>query len=543
MNIPRRTKRNTLILTSLVLIASWMIVYLFLMYQFENSIEKQFYNLSQSSEKLFYLNIQEQEQSFELKLENIVSAKGLSEAVAKGDYSQLHAIVSPYYKRLKGGSKNVDILTFRSSEGITLYRAHMPEYYGDKVDERRTLISDTDKLQVSLHGFEAGKLEMTFRITKPIFYQDKYVGNVELGIDPTSYIKDFNAIFKIEIGVAIHKSLLSLMNNSDVAAINSDYVLVSGSKKLQEYFKENVDKRSALFKVKMDIPLKNHLSETLGYLVIGYDTSTLFQKDREFMFRLFAMLVLMVLVVGVILHLGFEKILLEFTNQLYRDNLTGLKNREALNRALFSKESHMLILSNIKEFSLINELYGVGIGNEVLIQAGKAFEDFASVYGCDTFHVSSDEYVLLKKSENFDTDYYNALLEDLYQTIRSFEIRVEGLDESISIEIYSGLAFGASHALEEAQMALIKAKSRSLPYLAYSSNIDTKERSGSIIQFKRTIRYALEHKNVVPCFQPITNKEGKIIKYEALIRIFEKEYGVDEFQGYYFSKPLDLINN
>jgi len=80
-------------------------------------------------------------------------------------------------------------------------------------------------------------------------------------------------------------------------------------------------------------------------------------------------------------------------------------------------------------------------------------------------------------------------------------------------------------------MALKKTKASSASYLAYTKQVDTKERSEDLLQMRHSIRYALEHKNVVPFFQPITNAQGETTKYESLIRIVEFKNGIKEVLG------------
>ena len=165
------------------------------------------------------------------------------------------------------------------------------------------------------------------------------------------------------------------------------------------------------------------------------------------------------------------------------------------------------------------------IGNEVLVQVGESFKELSYKYGLEVFRIASDEYVLTKEEESFDVRNYNDLILEMQKHINSLEIWVDGLDEAISIEIYSGVAHDHSHYLVDAQMALKMAKEGALPYLVYTQKLDTKKRSEKIIQIKRTIRYALEHKNVIPFFQPICDKDGAVIKYEALVRIVEFDDG------------------
>ncbi|DAB28783.1 MAG: diguanylate cyclase [Sulfurimonas sp. RIFOXYD12_FULL_33_39] len=525
MNTPAKTKRNTLILTSAILVLSWAVMYQFLEYKLKESINEQFQRVAKSTEALFEINMKNDKIEFEYKLDDIVASEGLAKAIANRDYAQINSIVSPQYKRLKLAKKAVNILTFRSVDGVTLFRAHKPEYFGDTLNEKRTLITDTNTLHRSFGGFEVGKFEMTYRITKPIFYNQEYVGNVELGISPTEFLKDLNSIFKAEMGIIIDKSLLEIMMDKSTTAIDERYILINNAQNIKKYFLQNDKNSSKLYRVDMNISLENHLSQKLGYLVVGLDISDIVKKDEEFIYTLFFMVVIMMFASGAVLHQGFNKMLNYFSRQVYTDHLTGLLNRHSLNDALYSKDTKLLILSNIKEFSLINELYGVDVGNEVLIQVADAFRHFGDEHGFDTYRVSSDEYVLLKKESNFDEKKYFKLVEELQSKINSLKILIVGMDDVLGIEIYSGMALDHEHSLEDAQMALKKAKKQFVNYMIYSQHVDTKEHSQKVISVKRTIRHALEHKNVIPFFQPITDREGKIVKYEALVRIVEFDGG------------------
>ena len=531
MNLPAKTKRNTLIWVTVVLLVSWVVGYMFLEHQFNLVVEDRFEELYKSTDELFEINVEHERQKFSLELEKIVSLYGLSEAVATKNHEGLNAIISPYYTELKKVYPDVKILTFRSLDDITLLRAHKPKFYGDELNKKRKLIVDTGKLQRSLYGFEVGKLEMTYRVTQPIFYDNNYVGSVEIGLAPIHFIKDINTVFTMEIGLAIDKSLLNIMLDSTDIYIDNRYLFLKGSKKLKQYFVQNMKQNStslendSSLKIKMDIPLENHLSETLGYLVVGFDTTDIVKKDRDFMNKLLLMGVFVALSLVAVMHFGFNMMLKYFTKQVYTDHLTGLKNRQALNDKLFSEKNNVLILSNIKEFSLLNELYGVEVGNEVLKQTAKAFESFAQKYDLYVYRASSDEYVLLKDESSFEADKYDDILEELHTFISSFTIYIDSIDETLGIEIYSGIAFNHAHSLENAQMALKNAKAKALPYLAYSDNVDTKKDSEHILEMKRVIKYALEHKNVIPYFQAITDRDGNIVKYEALVRIIDFENG------------------
>lgn len=541
MDLLTKTRRDILLLTSVILLLSWGVLYLFLEYQFKNAVKDQFERVSSSAQKLFDTNLQNVANSLECILDIAIAKEDLQKAIAEQNYEEIKSAIMPYYERLKSLQNGVDILTFRSKEGLTLFRAHQPEYFGDYLNKKRTLILDTDLHQRSYRGFETGNLEMTYRITKPIFYKSVYVGNVELGISPSALLKDLNSVFKIDVGVAIDKSITDIMIKKKFISLNNGYFLIEENENLKKYFSKKERSDSSEYMVDMSVPLKNHVSQTLGYLIVGFDMSSLSKKDTEFMYRLFFIIMAMMSVLGIIHHLGFERMFTYFSKQIYTDHLTGLLNRHALNDAINSKESKVLILSNIKEFSLINELYGVDVGNEILIQVADAFNDFADKNGFEAYRISSDEYVLLRKEKIFDEDAYFSLIEDLHRKINSMKISASGVDEAIGIEIYSGIAFDHAHSLEDAQMAIKKAKKQSLTYVMYSQNVDTKEQSQTLMKVKKSIRHAIEHKNIVPFFQSISNRDKKVVKYEALVRIVEFDSG--EKRLLYPSEFLDISIN
>ncbi len=536
-----RTKHYTLILILTVLSASLFMGYFFLKYQFKTSIDNTVSEEYKHIKKLFFIHTNEEVSTFQSELQTLSLLPGLSKAISEHDHIEVNRITANYFTNLKRIYPHVKILTFRSSDGIALYRAHKPKMFGDKVSQTRKLITDTDKFKKSVSGFEVVKSGVAYCITQPVFYQNTYVGNIEVGLEPIHFIKELKTLFKLETGFILDNSFVSIMSDPSVVKISDNYVLIYADEKLKSYFVKNISKdisakNDSYFNtkpliVKNDIPLLNYDSETIGYLAIGFDTTKKVQQNNLIIYRLFGLTVIMIFVLAYILHRSFERILNFFTQRILTDSMSGLKNRLGLNKLLELNTNHVLILSDIKDFSIINELYGLRVGNEVLKQIGLEFKTFANKNGFEAFHIGGDEYVLYKEEEFFDAEDYNDVLDSLHLHINNLEINIEGIFDAIRIDINSGIVFDRIDSLEKAQMALKKTKATSASYLAYSKQVDTKERSEAILQIRQSIRYALEHNNVVPFFQPITNNKGEITKYESLIRIIEFENGIKKVIG------------
>ncbi len=517
MKKPERTKQKTLILAVAVLLLSWGVGYIFLNYQFQSATNKELQKISDSTQQLFTLKVSQENKNLTNILEELLLINGLAKAIAQNDYEKVSSLVRPHYNHIKAINSDINILSFRSKDGVTIYRAHKPDFYGDSLNKKRRLIVDTNKMQKSFSGFEVGKLDLVYRKTQAIFYKNKFVGSVEVGVSPHKFIQDLNLVFDFDIGLAINKIFSDVMINKNSIYVDENFILIKGSESLKKSIKEK--KQYSTFKLNSDIFLKNHLSDEVGVLLLGFNISKITQSNKKFMNKLLYTGLVVALLMIIILYQGFEGILKYYKEESVTDKLTKLKNRHALDDKLFEDKKYVLILSNIKEFSILNELYGVNIGNQVLQEVANAFDKFATKYDLLTYRVSSDEYVLLKQEKSFEADEYDDILQELHENINSLSIFIKSIDETIGVEIYSGIAFGRAHSLQDAQMALKKSKQKSLPYLAYSQNVDTKEHNKNVISMKRLIRDALSLKEVIPFFQPITNKDGKIIKYEALVRI------------------------
>ncbi|MBN2781773.1 MAG: EAL domain-containing protein, partial [Campylobacterales bacterium] len=441
------------------------------------------------------------------------------------DHDKLHSVISPIYKDIKSINQKITILTLRLANGDVIYRAHKPDFYGDPLGNKRGMIASTNQNRKSFRGFDVSKFGVIYSVTKPIFYKDSYIGSAEIGISIDSFIKSLTTVFDLEVGVAVKKDFLDTLLDKNSLDINEQLSLISVNESLKNYFdKENRYKFSNL-KVDMEIPFLSYKSDTVGFLVLGYDSSKIVTNNENFLYKLFFIGVVITAVLVFILHSAFNSILRYSTGQLYTDQLTGLKNRQALLDDINSNEKNILILSNIKEFSLLNEFYGIDIANSVLQQVGKEISRFAKENNLKVYRVSSDEYVLLTHDISFDVMECHDVLDELHEVISRFDIYVDKNEEPLSVEIYSGVSFNGEHPLEEAQIALKESKVKAVSYLAYTQHLDTKINTKKTIGMKKIIRHAIEHNNVIPFFQPITNRYGEFIKYESLIRILDFENG------------------
>ena len=460
MDFINKIKKITLFSAFSTLVLLWAGVYLFFFFHFTEHQNSEFKELTNNIHKLFDTKLKEKHENLNFLLSQILKSEKLSEALFEKNHQKMHTVMEHYYKELQNSNSDINILTFRDSENIVVYRAHKPEFYGDSLNEKRKIIIDTNRLRDSFCGFEVGKLKITYRVTKPVFYNNEFVGTLEIGLDPKNILSGMDSIFKTDIGIAAENKYLDVMLKKSVVFIGERHFLISSSTKLENSFSKS-DKNNDMYKIDTGIFLKNHLDEKIGFLVIGFDTSKAKKKNQDLINEIFIVVMFISTVITLILLKGFNRAYIYFKDKIYTGYLAELANKEALNEELISDKNKILIISKIKSKCLNQELKKVRIDKRECTEIAKIFNIFAKKHNFNLYKVSNDEYILIKYEEDFEEERYIELVEKIHKEIKmlrfveSFEKRYEDID------IYSGISFHNIFSLEYAQAALKKADRKS----------------------------------------------------------------------------------
>lgn len=199
------------------------------------------------------------------------------------------------------------------------------------------------------------------------------------------------------------------------------------------------------------------------------------------------------------------------------DLLTSLPNRQKMKQDLEEFRPYGCIVFNIDRFREINDLFGIAIGDSILVQVAQWF----STIGLSIYRIGGDEFATLVyeavKWETLERT-LTQWLDDLSRT--SFHIG----DELISIRMNVGIALGGEKLLTQADIALHNAKEAKHAYARYEKTENIEEIYRTNIAMTATIHKALSDGRVVCHYQPIVDfTSGKIVKYETLVRLIDED--------------------
>ena len=225
-----------------------------------------------------------------------------------------------------------------------------------------------------------------------------------------------------------------------------------------------------------------------------------------------AIFLLMYIVFIYLLYLGLKKIknsLLDEYDELktqlegkyYYNNLTGLPNRIKLKEDFKNKDIKQLVIIDIRDFGILNELYGFDFGDKILLKFAEELKKrFDNVY-----KYGNDEFILA----------FTELFDNLISRIKAVLESVSN-EFNVKIEINMGVA-NIKPLLENAELALFEAKKENKFFMVYNDELKDKEKDK--YEKIQELKKVLEQKDIIPYYQCIVDKNAKTVKYEALMRI------------------------
>ncbi len=289
-------KKRWIIITLFILIVISAAAFLFYRYTvLQNNINSKVSYAEDIIHKDFNSNIAYVKKQYVKKVDKLLSIDGVRKAFASKDRQELYNLVEAKYHQYKKEDPFLKIMTFRLKDGSTFLRVHKPQMYGDKLNKKRTIIIDTNRLQKRLFGFEIGKLQMSYRIVTPIFYNNKYVGLVEVGILPKAFTNSISNVFHIKNALVVNTAGTSVslkkreyLHEDGFSLVSSDPMFkkifkLSNTKfrgKKSFFFTDDENKKEYL--VENNLDLLNQNSKIVAKILLAYDTTSLQDNNNNF---------------------------------------------------------------------------------------------------------------------------------------------------------------------------------------------------------------------------------------------------------------------
>ncbi len=220
----------------------------------------------------------------------------------------------------------------------------------------------------------------------------------------------------------------------------------------------------------------------------------------------------------------------------YHDYLTQLLNREGffldVARILQNnpEESYYLIRTNIREFKLVNQLFGYDTGNNILFKTGNVLKN-GSIKTESLARIQGDHFAFLMKQADYD----EALIQENF-----FELSRSIGDSNYTLQFHFGVfpiedkTMDVSIMCDRAKIALSSIQNEAnVVFVRYDDSMIENILWENVVisEFDGALRQG----DIKTFLQPIFDKEKKLVGAEALVRWIRDE-------GKTIVAPADFIS-
>ena len=166
------------------------------------------------------------------RIRNIVRHNQVfKKAILSNDREVIAKTMNGLFKTLKKENRYTKTLQYISKNNISIYRAHKPDKFGDDLTNYRPIIKYVNQHKRAKYGFEAGLYAIVYRVDIPIFYNNKYYGILEYGIDADIFVNDLTSVSNyMKSDILVNKDIYLLMlkakhsKNSHLKTIFGKYI-------------------------------------------------------------------------------------------------------------------------------------------------------------------------------------------------------------------------------------------------------------------------------------------------------------------------------
>jgi EAL domain-containing protein (putative c-di-GMP-specific phosphodiesterase class I)/GGDEF domain-containing protein len=212
-----------------------------------------------------------------------------------------------------------------------------------------------------------------------------------------------------------------------------------------------------------------------------------------------------------------KKYQIDLSKRLYFNFLSGIHNREKFMDFINKNRDKNIILLNIDKFREINSFFGTEIGDELIKKVAKRLKELKKEYKFNLYHLDIDQFAIIPLKE-MSKDNLKRFVEELLVFL---EAPYKVNNNEIVVRFRAGIS---KNNYLDAEIALSMAKDFKQDVVIFDENTQKiKENYGENIKWLKKLKSAIENLRIVPFYQPIVDRDGKVIKYEALVRMIDED--------------------
>ena len=284
-------------------------------------------------------------------LDDFLTKEVIKEVASQNREALLKITQEKYLKMIKKDN-NIFQVHFHKKDGKTLLRLHNTASYDDDIAKIRVMPRTIHKEHREIAGFELGKSGIAYRVFKPIFYENNYVGAVEFGISPKK-ILDLVTYFNKTQGALILNDI-----NEKGASVQFEKISNEGLKhlvgeKLSDMKAQNLLMQDDEYYAVYSFDILDYSNKHIGQFLFFDELTTAYKEYKKYLILYFVNFAIVFVFLIFVINIGFSTI----TKRLNESNKKLQESHDELEAILSTTKDGIAILDLQTNFLFFNNAY------------------------------------------------------------------------------------------------------------------------------------------------------------------------------------------
>ncbi len=214
----------------------------FMSHSGKNLMVKEEISKSSGYEHIIRNAIKTDGRNLELAIQLIEKNPKVIRFFAERNRDSLVAVLKPFYDNVLKPQYHIEQFQFHLPGAISFVRIHKPGKYGDDLSAFRKTVVKAGEEQRRVVALELGRAGLGLRVVEPLYYNNQFIGTVELGRSVYSILTDITHSMLSNYVLFIRKNDLNLVDaqfRKSTYGVKGDWTAVFASdKELLKYLDE-----------------------------------------------------------------------------------------------------------------------------------------------------------------------------------------------------------------------------------------------------------------------------------------------------------------
>jgi len=272
---------------------------------YESMIHK-FYNISRSHLPAFYSG----------GMEELLEVGGIRKAMAERDKEALRRLTLLFSNSFSRRTFYLNEINYYSQKNKTILRIYNSQEAGYKPVSINPMLTEVNKTQKGHNDFIIEQNGITYRLLKPIFYKNRYIGVLEFVVDPGHFSTSFEDLLNVKSAIIVEAGkLLKATKNPQLEKIR-DYYLFGRDALFRNILKAmNMEKahqeiavNNRTYIVHNTIGLLNNRNEKVANILAVQDITPIKKKINHSIVQIIIISIVGLAIIFIILYQSFGRL-------------------------------------------------------------------------------------------------------------------------------------------------------------------------------------------------------------------------------------------